>query len=406
MRPGRFGRLSFFVVVVGVIVAVAASAAFSGGSADKQLVIGMINQENTPAGSFPQMSQSERAAVAYVNNELMKGSGYQLKLDVCTTVGTPESSGACANRLIEQKPIAVSIGIDFGTVASVPALTKAGIPMVGGVPLLPPEYGSTNAYFFTAGSAGAFPAQDRYIALNKKDKKVNIIYTDNAAGLAAAGVFGKNILVKLGLNPDDIKLVPEAADAADFTPSVTAAAANHPDAIMVLFAAQGCSRVMQAKQALGITGIDFWYPGSCADQAVIKAGGAGAQDAYFNSETLLYNDTSDKDVRTYLTKLKQYGGKNAVVSNFSQSAFQSVMDIYQLFKEIGYSKVTSQSLVTKLKTVRNHTNFMAYPYSCNGKRTPFPSVCNAHNRIVQYKDGAYHDVLNGWITGGPLIKLG
>ena len=45
---------------------------------------------------------------------------------------------------------------------------------------------------------------------------------------------------------------------------------------MVLFAALGCSRIMQAKQSLGVTAKMF-YPGSCLDNKVITAGGSGAR---------------------------------------------------------------------------------------------------------------------------------
>jgi branched-chain amino acid transport system substrate-binding protein len=392
-----------------LLMAAAASAALAVPSAAKKapapIVIGMINQENTPAGSFPENSQAAKAAVAYIDNELGGFQGHKLKLVLCTTLGTPESSTTCANKLIAQKPLFITSGVDFGTVASMPILQAAGIPYIGGVPLLAPELTSTNAYFFIGGSAAAFPGEAVFLARDVKAQKVNILYTDNAAGLAAAGVFGKNIMVTLGMSADSIKLIPAPADAADFTPYVTAANANNPDAIMVLFAAQGCSRVMQAKQSLGVKAA-MYYPGSCADSTVLSAGGAGADGAYFNSETLLFNATANKAVALYRAKLAKYGGKNPVYSNFSQDSFAAIMNIYQLFKEIGYAKLNSQSLVAALKQAVGHPNFMGHAYTCDGKQSPFPSVCNAYVRIVQYKGGAFHDVGKKWISGATLIKFG
>lgn len=401
-------RRRVFIIVLASLLAVAAasSAAFAVPSAAKKtlapIVIGMINQENSPAGSFPEQSQATKAAVAYINKELNGLQGHKIKLVLCTTVGTPESSTTCANKLVALKPLLVTSGTDFGTVASMPILQAAGVPYIGGVPLLAPELTSTNAFFFVGGSAAAFPGEAVYLAQDAKAKKVNIIYTDNAAGLAAASTFGKNIMVNLGMNADNIKLIPEAADAADFTPSMTAANSNNPDAIMILFAAQGCSRAMQAKQSLGVKAM-MVYPGSCADKTVIAAGGAGADGAVFNSETRLFNDTTSKEVVLYRAKMAKYAGKNAVYSNYSQDTFAAMMNMYEVFKQIGYKKLNRKSLVAKFKSAVNHHNFMSHPYTCDGKQSPFPSVCNAYVRIVQYKDGKFKDLAGKWISGATLI---
>lgn len=399
-------RLVPTIALASLLAIAAATAAVASPSktkaAPRPIVIGMINQENSPAGSFPEQSQSSKAAVAYINKELNGVQGHKIKLVLCTTVGTPESSTTCANKLAALKPLLVTSGTDFGTVASIPILKAAGIPYIGGVPLLAPELTSTNAFFFVGGSAAAFPGEAVYLAQDIKAKKVNIIYTDNAAGLAAASTFGKNIMVNLGMVADNIKLIPAAADAADFTPAMTAANANNPDAIMILFAAQGCSRAMQAKQSLGVKAAMI-YPGSCADKNVLAAGGAGADGAIFNSETRLFNDTTSKEVVLYRAKLKKYGGKNPVYSNYSQDTFAAMMNMYELFKQIGYNKLNRKSLVATLKKAVNHHNFMSHPYTCNGKQSPFPSVCNAYVRIVQYQGGKFKDVAGKWISGATLI---
>ena len=395
-------RLAITIVLASIATVAAATASLAAHSVAKRpIVIGMINQQNSPAGSFPENYQGASAAVQYLND---KGGfdGHQLKLVLCTTVGTPESSTTCANKLVALKPLVITSGVDFGTSASMPILQSAGIPYIGGVPLLAPELTSTNAFFFIGGSAAAFPGEDVYLAKDAKAQKVSILYTDNAAGLAAATSFGKNILVKLGLNADNVKLIPAPADAADFTPYVTAANANSPDAIMVLFAAQGCSRVMQAKQSLGVTAA-MYYPGSCADDTVLKAGGAGANGGYFNSETLLFNDTQNAAVRLYRAAMAKYIGKSAIYSNFSQDDFAAIMNLYAQFKKIGYAKLTPASLVTAMKASVNTPSFMTHSYTCDGKQSPFPSVCNAYVRLVQYKNGSFVDVGGKWYSGATLI---
>ena len=64
------------------------------------ITIGMINQENTPVGSFPELSQAVQAAVEFVNNELGGIDGHPIRLEVCNTKFSAEGSTACAQQFI------------------------------------------------------------------------------------------------------------------------------------------------------------------------------------------------------------------------------------------------------------------------------------------------------------------
>ena len=81
------------------------------------IVVGMINQEDAPVGSFPEVRRSAEAAVRYVNEELGGVDGRPLRLETCTTRGTPESSQACADQLVGKQPVAVLGGVDLGAAA-------------------------------------------------------------------------------------------------------------------------------------------------------------------------------------------------------------------------------------------------------------------------------------------------
>ncbi|MCZ7526653.1 MAG: ABC transporter substrate-binding protein [Acidimicrobiia bacterium] len=123
------------------------------------IVIGMINQEDTPAGSFPEIREAAQAAVEYVNQELGGVGGRPLALEVCATVGTPESAAQCANELVEKGVLLVAGGLDYGTEASLPVLEQAGIPYIGGVPLLMPEFRSPVSFQFQG--AARLPSRPR-----------------------------------------------------------------------------------------------------------------------------------------------------------------------------------------------------------------------------------------------------
>lgn len=393
---------------VALIVTLAVSACGSGAGADRAsadtapknkatgapLPIGFINQENTPAGSFPEVREAAEAAVNYINDDLGGVNGRPLELVSCVTDASPASGANCARQLVDQKVPLVSGGEDFATSGSIPVLEKAKVPYVGGIPILPPELSSDASWQFTGGSVGAFPAQAVYIAKELKAEKVGIIYTANPAGEAAATKFGKDILNKLGVQ--DVTLVGAAADAADFTGPVAQVTKGNPDAVMVLFAAQGCSRIMAAKQSIGVTAKMF-YPGSCADESVIKGGGAGAAGAYFNSEPLLF--TSDEpEVKTWRDQMTRYSPKTTL-SAYSQAGFQTVMNIQATLKKIS-GEITPEAVVQTLASAKDEPNFMAHPYTCDRQQVQgAPAVCNATNRIIQYDGGKFVDVLGEWVDG-------
>jgi len=321
-----------------------------------------------------------------------------------TAASLPSSSASCANQMVADHVLLVSDGVDFGTSASVPILTAAGIPLIGGDPLLVPELTAKDALFFTGGSPGAFSAQDAYLGQVVHAKKVSIIYTDGPAGLAAATTFSRDLLVKAGVPASGITLVPAAADATDFTPAVTAANANNPNAIMVLFAALGCSRVMQAKQSLGVQA-QMWYPGSCLDKSVIAAGGSGANGAYFNTEWTPYTQTADPEVALYLQVMKSADGSKAVISGYSQLGFQTIMNITAVLKTMGDpTSLTGANVLAKFQSLTDQPNFMAHPYTCSPPPVPtFPSVCNYYDRIIQWSNGKLVDVAGKWISGSSLF---
>jgi branched-chain amino acid transport system substrate-binding protein len=358
----------------------------------------MINQENTPAGSFPEVRMGAQAAISYINNSLGGLNGRPLKLTPCITDGSPASGANCSRQLIGDHVVAVVGGEDFSTTGSIPPLEKANIPYVGGIPILPPESTSKISFQFSGGSSGAFSAQDEYLAKTLHAKKINIITTANPAGRAAATTFGANILAKLGVT--DVKTVQAAADAADFTAPVQQIAANKPDAIIVLFASPGCSRIMQAIGSLGVQAKTF-YPGSCLTSAEVKAGGQGAEGAYFNSDNMLFTG-DDPQVVTWRAQMQKYQPK-AVLSAYSQNGFQSVMNLYEAMKK-GPADPTPASIISTLESSVNVPSFMGHPYTCNHKIVPGnPAICSAAQRIIQYKDGKFTDIAGKWVDGASLV---
>src|SRR4051794_1948742 len=220
-------------VVVMALLASACSGRSGGGKGDNAVVLGMINQEDAPIGSFPEAREAAQAAVAHVNEDLGGVNGRPLRLEVCRTTGTPESSAACANSLLEKKPVAVLGGVDLGAAASLPVFEKAGIPYIGGTPALGDELTSAAAWMLAGGVVADLLGEADYALGTLKVKKVGALYVDLPGVLTTVINAAQVVLKAKGVT--DVKLVAAKSDAADFAPSVKAATAGNPDAVIVLF---------------------------------------------------------------------------------------------------------------------------------------------------------------------------
>ena len=385
-----------------VLVLMTALTACSGGddgasgdgapSGPPPLTLGFINMEGAPTGSFPEARIGAEAAVAHVNDDLDGVGGRPLKLSVCKTNGTAESSQSCAQRLRAEKPVAVVGGVDLGGNASVHVIADAGIPYVTGSPTLGAELTTAGVYAFTGGTAADLLGIGDHL-IKRGVKSIHVLHEDLPGLLNTAISAAGSIFQAKGVT--DLKLVAEKGDAADFAPALTAAAAGDPQALIVVFPAQACARIMQAAQALGVKA-ELYYPGACASPSVVAGRGAALDRSYFASGYLPVGASGgDADAEAFRSRVPA-----AQRSPLSQAAFSAVLNVARLMTG---GATDSEALKAKLAAGRDAPNALAHPYTCDGQQLPLlTSVCNSNVRLLQVKGGEFADVTGAWINGGEL----
>ena len=405
-NPLRKGRRAIAAALALVATACSGGGDSKGGTGKatgEPLVVGMINMEDAPNGSFPEIRRDAEAAVRYVNEELGGVDNRPLELETCTTTGTPESSQACATRLRARGPVAVLGGIDLGAGSSLPVFESADIPYIGLTPALGDELASRSAFLLAGGLAADLLAQTEYITGTLGVKKVGVVHLDLPGLQAAAVLAARAILEKKGVT--DLKIVAEKGNAADFVPAVRAATASNPEALMAVFPAQGCTRVLQAVQSLRVRARLF-LPSACAAKQVFDAAGDSAKGVTFASGMIPYTETANPEVATYLEKLRTYGPGDASPSVLSQSGFALVMNLHRLLTDLD-DEPTGEALTKKLRSTRDEPGFMGHPYTCDQRQVPLlPAVCSGWVRLLRYEgDGKFADVTGDWVTGAELLKL-
>ena len=150
----------------------------TGAPTGKPVVVGFVNVEGAPVASIPALRVASEAARNYINAERGGLNGRPVEFHVCLTNGSPESSTACANQMVEQKVVAVLGGTDLGSAASLPILTKAGIPYVGMTPLLPSDFTTEGAFTLDPGGLG-LAAHAAYAVDELKADRVSVLHDDS-----------------------------------------------------------------------------------------------------------------------------------------------------------------------------------------------------------------------------------
>jgi branched-chain amino acid transport system substrate-binding protein len=392
-KPLLLPRRARVAVAVALALAIAAAAALSSAAGraagpapakGKPVVLAMINQE-TGFAAFPQTRQVAQAFVKYVNTKLGGWHGRPFKLVTCSTAGTPPSSSACATRLLDSHPVAVAEGVDLGSGASVPVFAKARLAVIGGLPLSAADSTSANSIQFSGGIAAAYSAFVNYAVKALHAKKVSIVYTDEPAGQFALNVVMQPALKALGVT--DVKTVAQNPAAPDWSASIAAAAGNSPDVIITTTPPLACVSVMKSHKELG-SSAKLYVTGACGAPGLLAAAGDAADGVLSVDDLQLPSSTSDKDVKLFLSVLKSAGLTSVPLDEPAQVGANEIMNIWRVFNTIPAGKLTTASILKAFRTGRSQPNFMAHPFTCDGKQLAgSPAVCNAFVHVTTYKGG-------------------
>ena len=367
----------------------------------KPLVLGMINQENTPVGSFPELSQGVQAAIDFVNNQLGGVDGRPVELEVCNTKFSAEGSTSCAQQFVTEGVPAVLGGIDvFGN--GIDLLAENEIPFIGGIPVSTQSMTASNSFQFSGGSWGAMVAFADYAATELKAKSVAILYGDFGS-VADGANYGKQTLEKLGV--ENVQMVPYPILETDLGSAIQAAAAGNPDAIMLLTADTGCTAAFEGLATVGLKAQAF-YTGACAAPKIVD--GVPTEDsegAIFNVEGPISRTNPDPDTNLYNAVIAQYGnGLDAIGA--ATVSFRAFMNLYVVLSELGADGITADTVTSALRGKVDAPSFMGHSYTCNGKQFKgLPAVCAPQQMLGLMTDRQLNQI-GDWVDVGKIYGMG
>lgn len=358
------------------------------------LVLGMINQENTPAGSYPELSQAVQAAVELVNTQLGGVGGRPIEVEVCNTEFSAEGSTACAQRFVDEEVSVVLGGIDvFGT--GIETLEANGIPYVGGIPVSDQSMTSPVSFQFSGGSWGASVAFAQHAATELGAERVAIVYGEFGS-ITDAAEYGRATLEDLGI---EVQMVPMPVIATDLGAPLQAAASSDPDAVFVLTADTGCGLAFDAVAAVGLEA-QMYYVGACAAPTIVESVAAErTEGAIFNVEGPIDRDDPDPDTALYTATIEAYGdGLDPIGAG--TVTFRSFMNLWAAMA--GLDDVTPDAVIDALREGTDVPSFMGHPYTCDGEQIAgLPAACSPQ-QILGRMEAQDLTQVGDWIDVGAV----
>lgn len=361
------------------------------------IVIGMINQENSPVASFPELSDAIEAGVEWVNAELGGVNGRPIELEVCNSEFSPEGSTACAQDFAQRGVPAVLGGIDvFGN--GIITLAENGIPFVGGIPVSEAAVTSPNSFQWSGGTWGATIAFAHHAATEEGAESVAVVYSDYGP-IGDSASYGEQTLRAAGV--EDITMVPYPITATDLSSPLQAAAAAQPDAMIILAADSGCKGTYDGLATLGID-VPVYLVGACATPAIVEeAGPEKVNGTIFNVEGPVDRQNPDPDVVLYTAIVEAYGDGLDPVGAGTVS-FRSFINLYRVMVDLD-GEPTAEAITEALRSQVDAPSFMGHPSTCDGNQLAgLPALCSPQQILVRAEDDDLVQI-SDWIDVGEIF---
>ncbi len=360
------------------------------------ITLGMVNQENTPAGSFPELSKAAQAAADFVNANLGGVDGHPIRIKVCNTKFSAEGSTTCGQQLVEAEVPAVLGGIDvFGN--AIDTLAKNDIPYVGGIPISTQSVTAANSFQWSGGSWGAMVAFADHASRVLKAKNVAVVYSEFGS-ITESATYGEKVLKDRGVK---VELVPFPIMATDISGYIQAAAANDPDAIVVLGADTSCKGGFDALDAIGLDG-QAYFTGACAAPTITEPLGPAKTDGtIFNVEGPINRTNPNPDGDFYAAAVNAYGkGLNPIGAG--TVSFRSFMNLYAVLRGLGADHITPAAITKALRATTDEPSFMGHPYTCDGKQFEgLPAMCSPQQILARIQANKLSQI-GDWIDVGAI----
>jgi branched-chain amino acid transport system substrate-binding protein len=376
------------------------------------IVIGVMNPEGDPIGSFPEFTLAIEAAAEFVNTELgglgadiQNGiPGRPIELQICRMAIAPDESQRCANELVSADPAMIISTLNFfGN--QFPVFEGAGANALVVTPITIGDFTSPSAFSIGGGGGclGVHTGLIEFATTFFEPDRVAVPWADTPPGVVCYyDLEAKPLDVLNGSVPGDSERagtlpnlqhigVPIVPATPDVTPQATEVLNFDPD--VIIYSGQGadCWNLVAGLGRLGWTTEEtpLVLSGACIDFEVMESLGDVAEDIYFigasgntinDIATLEEGSRAFIEATVYQGKAAEYGMPPAeVFKGFATQGWNAILSLWSLSSVIAVDggEVTGDSLTSAYRNTAGTYAFGSTPLECLNAPAPYVAVCNS-----------------------------
>ncbi|ROZ98495.1 ABC transporter substrate-binding protein [Gordonia sp. OPL2] len=412
-RTGRV--LAAAVAAACVFSVVSCSSDDSGSSGDSSAVeesgvkaagepikVGLFNPSKGPATQAG-VSTGKDAAVNYINNQIGGINGRPIEVVDCGIDQTaPESTIACANQFVQAGVVAAIDGYNSESLAAVPILTSAKIPLVGQIP------------FNTA--TGAKPDNRVYFGPPPAAFLVGFMQSLKAAGkdsltlanadLPQAHQVFDGLLAPLGKQLGiDVKSVYYPPTGPNFTALATTLAEGNPAAAGLMTAPNDntCTKLSQSLRSVGYKNTMFMA--ACTEFIDTMGTQAVGAQTYSPGWQPPAKDSAPEPAKSNLAIAEKYiDDADGAGGFYAYGAFSTFVDFANGLNQAKVTDLTGPNVLNGLKGLTDFQSFLGPKLTCNKPTSP---NCTTEMLLFEVTgDKTTKPVGGGFITPNPeVLKL-
>ncbi|WP_369211278.1 ABC transporter substrate-binding protein [Streptomyces flavofungini] len=398
--PAKSGRALLAVIAAMAVLAGCGGSDAATGAArgpdpatGEPISVGFLSSDSGHFGQ-PAVSAMARAAAEWINGRGGIG-GRPLKLEVCSTDGTPASSTKCATDLVGKKVLTVLNGNDGGLDAAQPILAEAGIHIFGstGTPLVSADPGNTVMGTPPAVQLAANGPVQKLMGIRKAVFVLPNIGSEIKRAFDgikdAAAAFGVRLTLSLvaPANPD-------------ITAAVNAAKATDADGLVFSFTESDCTNAIGTARALK------WAGSIVGSNCTRFIKDLGPQAAGVKTMSSLFPFGSRASAEKYDSRLKAEfddyeaaaeaaGARKYLDDGFATSGYSTVMTFAKILRTID-GRVTRASAARAMASFKGR-QVLGTPQNCAAKLLPGAN-CGRHLIALE----AHADGTQTLVGGKPL----
>jgi len=379
------------------------------GATGSPVKVGIIAPEGAPAFNQEGIVEAVRAGVLALD-ERGGLEGHEVQVVYCNDKGDPNTTAACAQKMVSEEVIAMTGGTALNGNVIPPILEKANISIIGNNALTGPEYNAPNEYFFTIGSTGAFNVLAAYIGHEKIP--TSIFASSNPTGDALRK--GIEATAEEAGMPF-VTAVPITAEQAEFASVIAAAKPEEAEDGLWFI---GNAQIVQTVEAAKAAGAEFKWIGPDTEtpsKEVVEAlGGTVSNLTLATPFPPLTPESSNATIKRYFEEMKRAseGGEpkaskpGEYPNSVDFSSWLAVQLLEQFVKEGQIKSLTADGVTAALKKAEN-VNVAGVLKDWSPNKPGPPGLSRGSNtayNIIEYQDGKPKELTSHPVTPQEIIE--